>query len=388
MSKLQFQNRKKREKEKEREQKDTKSTASTNGASVDVKDKLAQAEIASQNTNKTIQDVKKKLKELDSKTQSTYHGKRRGRKIVTVEDEDVVIDDDTEQHNLYPSVVIEKDNSTNPKPKPKIASKNSSSSSSSSSSSGSSSTDSETSSESDPEKKKKKHEKKHNKEIAIPDGSAVKPEQDAKDDVLPKSPIKSDNVEPLQVSNSNIQLEKKENENENLAVPEIIPTTEPVSQKEFDMKNLNSWTEMAMIDTTSTSTTVNAPPPKNDTWSKFQNKDLQNKQREKEREEQEEKERREKLEREAERRRQEEKRIQDEKEIEEKKKQEEEEAKAAFQREIAEKRAAEKAAREQEALEPGLRTTLLEQSLVMSTFERETIQTSQMFNYKKDDGEI
>eukprot|EP01114_Cavostelium_apophysatum_P008922 TRINITY_DN2195_c0_g1_i5.p1 TRINITY_DN2195_c0_g1~~TRINITY_DN2195_c0_g1_i5.p1 ORF type:complete len:648 (+),score=244.76 TRINITY_DN2195_c0_g1_i5:200-2143(+) len=358
--------------------------------------KLEQAEIAAQNTSRSIQDVKKKLKELNDMTA----GKKRGKK--EEDTEDLVIDDEEEGPKEYPSVVIEKDRSG--------------SSSSSSDSSSSSSTDSE-SSGSEAERKRKEKEA---AAAAAASSSAApnadssagdKPEQDNKDASLPTStsPKREENsnsenstskdsasaptsseIAPNS-SETNSSEPPKENSKENSSspstlppsVPQILPVSQAAVNKEVALKNLDSWTDLSRL---GAAPEKSATPVRDDTWSKFQSRDLQNKQREKEREEQEEKERKEKLEREMERRRQEEMRLKEEREIEAKKKMAEEEAALAFQKEIAQKRAAEKAAREQESSR-----NRLDESVLMSSFEQSRSEKPAilgMFRLKDDDSSV
>jgi len=355
--------------------------------------KLAQAEITAQNTTNSIQSVKKKLRELNSKSHGFSKKKRKGDE----DTEDVEIDDDA-PHNQYPSVVIEKDSR-----------QDKSSSSSSNSSSESSSTDSESSSGTENEKPERKKKPILQHESAL---SSVKPEtvgmggsensferleQDQKDPVLPSSAVEpTEQKEKIEEKANGKTTHSMDNTSEQAwqsisESPQIVPVAVQ-AQKEVELKNLDSWTNLTQLDPTNDAINKSAQSKdevkKDEVWSQFQNRDLQNKMREKVREVQEEKERQERTERELERRKLEEQRQKEVAEQEEKRKKEEEQAQISYQKEVAAKRAAEKLAREQESSSRNF--DMMDQSIVMSSFETQSRRNEKpaildMFKLKGDE---
>lgn len=308
--------------------------------------KYIQAEHTVQQTSKSIQDVKKKLKELNNKTTGLSSEKNKKKKKDQDDGEEVEIDDDIPAKS-YPTIEIEKDNKSD--------------SSTSDSDSTSSSTDS-SSSDSEDEKEPITCEESKIPASTPPPASEEKPEQDQRDNILPSPERDTSNNLPQEDTKSALVEES----------PQILA---PTVKKEVELKNLDSWTNLGALETTTPSTDTQV---KDETWSQFQNRDAQNKQREKEREEQQEKEKREKAEREAERRRQEEQRQKEMAEQEQKRLQQEEEAKLAAQREIEAKRAAEKAAREQVSQNS---INMMDQLMLMSSFEmglEQPIDTSEL----------
>lgn len=306
--------------------------------------KHLQAEATLQQTSKSIQDVKKKLQELTDKTSGLTRTAEKGKKKKRDQDdgEDVEIDDDTPRVS-YPTVEIEKDQ--------KDGSSSSDSDDSSSSTSDSSSSDSEEEKK-EPVTRDETQGPPSAKDTAPTTSFDEKPETDQRDTILPSPERETSNLPPqMEIEPSVAPVEES---------PQILA---PTVKKEVELKNLDSWTNLGGLEASAPSADA---PIKDETWSQFQNRDLQNKQREREREEQQEREKKERAEREAERRRQEEQRQKELAEQEQKRQQEEEEAKLAAQREIEAKRAAEKAAREQVSQNS---INMMDQSMLMSSFE-------------------
>jgi len=95
-----------------------------------------------------------------------------------------------------------------------------------------------------------------------------KPEQDQRDASLP-SPERESNAQ----STDNQKAETLEQK-----MPEESPQILQASvKKEVQLKNLDSWAHLSDIPTTSGT----EPQKKDETWSQFQNRDIQNKMREK-----------------------------------------------------------------------------------------------------------
>eukprot|EP01117_Protostelium_nocturnum_P019586 TRINITY_DN8534_c0_g1_i1.p1 TRINITY_DN8534_c0_g1~~TRINITY_DN8534_c0_g1_i1.p1 ORF type:complete len:643 (-),score=167.59 TRINITY_DN8534_c0_g1_i1:602-2530(-) len=294
-------------------------------------EKLMQADLTAAQTEKNIQDVRKKLEELQTKS-ATGNGKPANTTTKkNVDGEEIVDIDDDRPSTKYPSVDI---------PKDEDSSSDSSSGSDSSSNSDSSSSDSDSSSDEEG-----------------PQGPVPQ---------LDRPPIVgiTSKVESVTEVES-IPVDEKSNTSPapivTKAVPEALPTIlQPTTnKKDVDLKNVDSWTNLGApsFNDESDKSTSDA------TWSAFQNKDLQKKQREKDAQEKEEEEKKKK---EEEKKKQDELRLKEQQEEEERKKKEEEEAKQAAQRELEEKRAAERKAREQSSRS----VNMLEQSNIMSSFER------------------
>jgi len=334
--------------------------------------------------SQSMDAVKNKLKELQGKQKR--NGKSRKKRE---EEEEVDIEDDTPKVS-YPTVLIEKDKESS----------SSSSSDSSSDDESSSSTDSESSSsDKNNLKKEEKTDKQSQPQLSAENnvafGENLTETREAKDVAL-SSQTKTINLEGISSSDKRYEnasntshdsgSDKFNNNNSNnnrndsggnimmqnqsqadLGIS--LPILQPIIKKEIELKNLDAWKTSLNDNTSPSSDTKESLMSKDETWFQFQNRDQLKKQREREREEQEERERRERIEKEAERKRLEEQRLKEIAEAEDRKRKEEEEAKIAGQRRIAEKRAAEKQAREQVVAKP---INLLDQSIIMSSFEQST----------------
>lgn len=394
--------------------------------------KIALAQITSQNTSKSIQDVKQRLQALQSKSHQSFKNKKDEET-----EQHVVIDDEGAIKQTYSSVVI---------PKDETSSSESSSGSSSTDSDSSSDSDKEKKS-----KKKEKKTKKVTTTAAAQEppkqkstDSLLETTSEIKDSALPQtlspkaeskeeekeeakqeekeeakeeakqeekeeaketqeSSIAPEKESPVDTSFATTttapsSLEEKEtleqpqetstqqeSQKSNLEVsepPQIIQASTAIDSN-VELQNLDSWTNLGEADENTESNVVDQ------TWSQFQNRDLQNQQREKQREEEEHREKLEREKRELELRKEEEEKLKELKRLEEEKKKKEEEERLAAERELQERREEAKRAREETQNEASLDVSM-DQSIIMKNFEQtmgsqEKPQLFDIFKLKDED---
>lgn len=187
----------------------------------------------------------------------------------------------------------------------------------------------------------------------------------------PSLGTKESSILPAEVGNGDESLPQAA-----VAIDDAPPKSE--APKQVALKNVDAWSELS-DDFEAPTGKPQSPPSLDKTWSQFQTKKMQDAIREKERLEKEERERKERERREEERKQEEERRRREHEEAEVRRRREAEEAELNAQRERERQRQAERMARERGEL------SMMEQSLLMASFEQQAAPVLPLFQYKSLD---